>query len=324
MLAIFRSNQLIASLLLLLYAAVLHAGAWFHHKPVQMDTKEGGILYRLLQQVVPSEPWLLYSLGLLLLVAQAFLLNFMELRYRLDREAHLFPGVFFLLFTAYSPGFSILSPLHFANLFVFFSLFQAMNLLRKGEATGDIFNIGFFLALSTLFCPAYIVFVLLFFALLNVVRGFQLRERIILIAGFLVVGYLAAGIAYLADYWKGFVQLQGPHAYGLSHIVPSNTFSLFLIPWGVLLIVVLWQAGLFFRKRTMQEQKRVSFWFWMLLVSVATLPLQKNLAIGHALVVVMPLAYLSAMWFFHLKANWAELLHFLLFSGAFAAQWLLF
>jgi len=323
-LAIFRSNQLIASLLLLLYAAVLHAGAWFHHEPVQMDTKEGGILYRLLQQVVPSEPWLLYSLGLLLLVAQAFLLNFMELRYRLDREAHLFPGVFFLLFTAYCPGFSILSPLHFANLFVFFSLFQAMNLLRKGEATGDIFNIGFFLVLSTLFCPAYIVFVLLFFAILNVVRGFQLRERIILIAGFLVVGYLAAGIAYLADYWKEFVQLQGPHAYGLSHIVPSNAFSLFLIPWGVLLVVVLWQAGLFFRKRTMQEQKRVSFWFWMLLVSVATLPLQKNLAIGHVLVVAMPLAYLSAMWFFHLKANWAELLHFLLFSGAFAAQWLLF
>jgi hypothetical protein len=199
-----------------------------------------------------------------------------------------------------------------------------MNLLRKGETTGDIFNIGFFLALSTLFCPAYIVFVLLFFAILNVVRGFQLRERIILIAGFLVVCYLAGGIAYLADYWKEFLQLQGSHAYGLSHIVPSNAFSLFLVPWGVLLVVVLWQAGLFFRKRTMQEQKRVSFWFWMLLVSVATLPLQKNLAIGHALVVAMPLAYLSAMWFFHLKANWAELLHFLLFSGAFAAQWLLF
>jgi hypothetical protein len=323
-LAIFRSNQLITSLLLLLYAAALHAGAWFRHRPVQVDAKEGGILYALLQQVLPSEPWLVYVLGVLLLTIQAFFLNLMELRYRLDREAHLFPGVFFLLFTAYSPGFSILSPLHFANLFLFFSLLQAMNLLRKGEVTGNIFNIGFFLALSTLFCPAYIVFVLLSFAVLNVVRGFQIRERAVLVIGFFVVLYLAGGIAYLAGYWKEFVQLQGPHAYGVSHIVPSDSLSFFLVPWGVLLGVFLWQAGLFLRKRTMQEQKRISFWFWMLLVSLATLPLQKNLAIGHALVVALPLAYLSGMWFFHLKANWAELLHFILFSGAFAAQWFLF
>lgn len=324
MLAIFRSNQLITPLLLFLYAVAIHAGAWFRHRPVQMDVKDGGILYALLPRVVPSEPWLLYALGLFLLITQAFLLNFMELRYRLDREPHLFPGVFFLLFTAYCPGFSILSPLHFANLFLFFSLFLAMNLLRKGEVTGDIFNIGFFLALAVLFCPAYIVFILLTFAALNVVRGFQFRERVVLVAGVLVVFYLAGGIAYLTGHWREFTQLQGLRAYGVSHLVPSDSSSVFLIPWAVLLLVVLWQANSFFRKRTMQEQKRISFWFWMLLVSVATLPLQKNLAIGHVLVIAMPLAYLSAMWFFHLKANWAELLHFILFSGTLAAQWLLF
>lgn len=321
MLSIFRTNQLFTGVLLLLYAALLHVEVWI--APTPIDTAQGGFLYQMLLSVLPKEPIVLGSIGVFLLFMQAFLLNFMEYTYRLDREMHLFPGVFYLLFTAYSTSFSVLSPIHFANLFLFLALFELMGLLKKAEVTGGIFNIGFLLGIAGLFYPTYLVFIVFAFIALNIVRTFNIRERIIILTGVLVLYYLSGSLAYLTNTWDSFSSLQGMHAFGFFQIASLDTLPITLLPWVVLLGVILFSSAIFVQKRTMQTQKRVTLLFWILLISIGTLPFQKQLSLEHVLVLALPMAYLTAMWFFQLKRNWAELLHLLLLFGAGAIQWFL-
>lgn len=322
MLSIFRTNQLFTGVLLLLYAALLHVEVWTTQTLV--PTTQGGFLYQKLLSVLPDEPIILGSIGVFVLFLQAFLLNFMEYTYRLDRELHLFPGVFYLLFTAYSPSFPVLSPVHFANFFLFFALFELMGLLKKTEVTGGIFNVGLLLGMAALFYPTYLIFILFAFIALNLVRNFNIRERFIILAGVLVVYYIVGSLAYLANAWHSFSSLQGLKAFSFFKIaILRSSYPITLLPWVLLLGIILINSAAFVQKRTMQTQKRVTLLFWLLLISIGTLPFQKELSLEHTLVLALPMGYLTAMWFFQLKKNWAELLHVLLLFGAGAIQWFL-
>lgn len=321
MLSIFRSNQLFNSLLLLLYAGVLFSRLWVVPQPA-VSFPEGGILYQLLTKHLGNDPFLLGVLGVLILVIGAFMLNFLEFSYRLDKDFHLFPGVFFVLFSAYDTSFVVWSPIHLANVFLLVAVYMLMGLGRKTVERGTLLNIGIFLGVSALFYPTYLVFLLFGAIALYVQRGFSSLEFLIIALGAGLVYYLAGSMSYLFDYWDTFASHQGLAAYDwLDKSANEKLVPIGLIVWGILVLIMLFQYAVFTQKRTIQAQRRVSILFWLLLCSSFTLLIQKNVGTGNALVAAVPLAYLSGIWFFNLKKNWTEFLHFLLFLGALAIQW---
>lgn len=321
MLSIFRSNQLLTSVLLLLYAAVLHSRLWISPEFV-ISFPEGGILYQLLVTHLGVHSFWVGIGGVIGLFLTAFLLNFVEFSYRLDRESHLFPGIFLILFSAYDPSFVVWSPIHLANIFLLVAVYLMMGLGRKTVSKGALLNIGIFIGLSALFYPAYLLLLLFGGVALYVQRGFSGLEFLIIALGAALVFYLTGGVCYLFDSWDAFLGSQGLKAYSWLDIRPDDGHLPFgLLVWGVLLLVMLFQYAVFTQKRNMQSQRRIAILFWLLLFSITTLPLQKNLGTEQALVAALPIAYLSGIWFYNLKKNWSELLHFLLFLVALAIQW---
>lgn len=319
MLSVFRTNQLLVSFLLLFYAAAVHA--YMLVSPTPAEAVAGGIFHEWLSAWIPAG--MLWQAGIVtfLVFLQGFLLNVMEYNYRMQREVNMFPGVFFVLLASFSPHFLKLSPVHFANLFLFFALYEMMNVFKKKQAAGNIFNAGFFLGVAALFYPTYLIFTFLLFAGLNVMRGMIFKERLMVVSGVLTAYFLAGSIAFQLGQWQDFTGLQFSDAYAFFDLSGLQGWPWEFIPWIVLLLIVIFVQGEFLQKQTIQTQKRITLWYWMLFIILFTIPFQRELTYEHALVFALPLSLLSSMYFTQLRSNWAELWHALLLIALLLIQY---
>ncbi|MBP9874789.1 MAG: hypothetical protein KBC60_12150 [Haliscomenobacter sp.] len=318
MLSIFRTNQVFVSFLLLFYGGLLFSGVLVF--PAAAEAGPHGFLQHWVIAWLPNTPLVLFIAIVVLLFLQAFMLNLMEYNYRLDRELHMFPGVFFMLFSAMVPGPDALLPVFLANIFLFLAIYEVMGTFKQNQAAGNLFNAGLFLGVACLFYPSYAVFLLALFSGLNILRGFQFMERIMVLAGVVVAYYLTGTTAFLTGHWNLFTDLQGLNAYGFLDLQPGTSIPYSLLPWAVFLVILVFQHPLFMQKRVIQTQKRITIWYWVMLMSVATLLIQKHLAIWHVHVLALPVSYLTAMLVSRMRPNWAELLHILLFFAALYVQ----
>lgn len=309
MLAIFRTNQLLISFLLLFYGAALHAFMLVF--PGGTSQVSGGILFSIVAGWVPTVPLWQAGTVTLLLFVQAFMLNILEYNYRMNRDINMYPGVFFLLFTSFSPLFQVLSPVYFANIFLFAVLYELMDVSRKQRPEGNLFNAGFFTGIAALFYPTAALFVLVIFIVLNITRGVIFRERIIVLTGFLVAYFLAGTLLYQFDRLPEFLDKQFFTAYSFWDFGKAG-ISWELLPWAGIMAVALWQQGDFFQKQNMLTQKRISILYWMLFIGLGTVLFQPAFVSEHLLLVALPVGFLAALVFGRMRRNWAEIWHTLL------------
>ena len=247
----------------------------------------------------------------LLVFVQAFMLNILEYNYRLNRDINMYAGVFFILFSSFSPVFQVFSPVYFVNIFLFGVLYELMDVSRKNRPEGNIFNAGFFTGIAALFYPAAAFFLFLIFIALNVMRGVVFRERVIVVTGFLVAYFLAATVFYQLDRLQEFMDLQFFKAYNFLDFGKAG-IAWELLPWAVIMIAALWQQGDFFQKQNMLTQKRIGLLYWMMFIGLATVLIQRSFVMEHLLLVSLPVGFLSGMVFGRMRQNWAEIWHFLL------------
>lgn len=271
----------------------------------------GGALFSVVSGWISAVPvWQAGAVTLLIFV-QAFMLNFLEYNYRLNREVNMYPGVFFILFASFSPLFQVLSPVHFANIFLFGVLYELMDVSRKQRPEGNIFNAGFFTGVAALFYPAAAFFLLFVFIALNIMRGMVFRERIVVLTGFGVAYFLAGTLFYQLDRFPEFLDLQIKQAYTFFDFGKSG-IPWELLPWVGFIIAAFWQQGNFYQKQNMLTQKRVGLLYWMLLIGLATALFQPGFGAEHLLLVGLPVGFLVALVFGRMRRNWAEIWHTLL------------
>ncbi|MCB9081590.1 MAG: hypothetical protein H6555_07765 [Lewinellaceae bacterium] len=321
MLSIFRTSQLFFGVFLLLYAIFLHGSSWII--PIDWEPTNAGVWGQWVYGKVGFNTHTALTLGILLVFAQAIALNALESTFRLSAEVSLFPGVFLILVSSTSPYFLGLSPLHFANFFLLIALIQLMDTYKKASCADLIFNTGFWIGVASLFYPGYTVFILLAFAGLNILRSYNIRERLMVLLGFSVI-HILVGTYYFwhnqfEQYWS--VQYQEPFS-----LLSGPTFTLNWGGWlailffGILLMVMLFSQGFFLSKRIIQTQKRINILFWTLLIGGLTLLFQTTPGPDHLLIMAVPLGYLLSMRIISLDRNWAELIHFLLLAFVLFCQ----
>lgn len=310
MLSIFRTNQLLASFLLLIYAALLHTGPWF--VPTTWQPTGYGIAYFWLYEAIKGNPLLVLGSTCFTLFIGGFILNYADLTFRLSREINMLPGLFFVLVSSTVPEFQQFSPLHLANIFLIIGVIQMMDTFKKNFCADALFNAGFFVALSSFFCPAYLIFLLLIFIGLNLLRGFDFRERLMVFSGALVPYVLIGVYALWSNQIGLFFKLQlmsGLQFFHFQTPLPSITQ---LIPLSILIIfllIIVANQGNFMGKRVIQSQKRINILYWFMLLSPLTLVFQNNIQIDHALAIAAPFGFLLGMFFSSIPSNWAELTH---------------
>ena len=249
-----------------------------------------------------------------MLFVQAIIIVYIDFEHKLSRESTLFTGLFLILFSSFSLPLLHLSPNYFANVFLLLGISELLKTYRNTNSSGLIFNAGFFIGLASLFTPAYILFVFWLFAGLNLLRGFNIKERIIVLMGAFSIIFLVGVIHFWSDELNFYLRSQFIEGFSLFDFKTGNYFTyIHLGLIGIILLLTLgFRSGLL-TKKVMQEQKKIDIFYWGMLISALVAFVQTGIQENHLLAVIPFIGLFVGMQFSILKRNIAELLHFLLF-----------
>jgi len=147
-LGLFRTNQLGANLLLIVYIAIVRLSGFLF--PSEWSPSQSGILSQHVYQGVGTTGWLPSLIALLLVLTQAFTINILAARFRISKEVTMIPGVFYILLMSTTPDFLQLTPILLGNTFLIFALMSLFQTYKKSSVAGSIFNTGFWIGIASL------------------------------------------------------------------------------------------------------------------------------------------------------------------------------
>lgn len=266
MLSIFRTNQLLAGILILGYAVLLHMVNFW--QPLAPPVMEAGTANALIVPFLKAHPVWHFPMVIGLLFIQALLANGIIFANRIISPVNLFPGVFVVLIGSILPDFLGYSGFLFANIFLLLALRSYLKAFRASTVADLIFNTGFWLGAAALFVPTYLIFIIPFSIMLPILKSGKIRDQLILLFGMILPLYLL-GIGYfwydaLPQYWEqqwiaGFSIPQ----YMDWTSVPLLSFGLMV----VLFLIVIFSKGIYQYKTKMETQIKINIIYWLLLGS---------------------------------------------------------
>lgn len=245
-----------------------------------------------------------------LILLQAIMVNFTVMNYKMQRTATYLPAVAYILFASAVPEFLELHPLHFANTFFIIALYQLFKSYRKYDPSSELFNIGFCVAVGSLFYFSMNTFI--FFAIMGllVIRSFNLKEFLIIFIGFIVPFFLTGTYLYWTDSFSVFGDIWANfYFFDFNIDWKSSTYiELGIILFILILSLLNFQA--FFYKTNIQIQKYVSMLFWAVAIAMLSFVYQGDITIGHFLIIAPTMGIFLAFSLLKIKNNAvAEFLH---------------
>ena len=181
---LFKNNNPISIIVLPVIAILLWLTPILHPQPF------------IPQQIMPlygftvlpflKTPFLASSIAFILILAGAFLLNYISNKSEIFSKQTFLPALFYIVLMSINTKIQVVHPILFSNLFLLLALYVLLNAYRRDAAFANAFNAGALISLSTLFYfPNIIYFPLLGFAL-TILRTFNWREWLISFFGVIV------------------------------------------------------------------------------------------------------------------------------------------
>lgn len=308
-----------ASILLAFYILLVRGSVFF--VPVDMAPQGAGPF------TIWIYEWIGYSgltpaiVAAIVLLLQAFYLNYLAMEHRLATEVSLFPSVFYILISSLLPSFQYLSPVLLGNTFVLIVIGELFATYKKTKVADRIFNIGFWSGVGFLFYPSFILLLLFGFTGLNVFRAFKVRERLMALTGLFVPIFLTGTWAFWNDWYPEYVDLISGSFEWLSYVAtaPSRVYrDLGII--SVLVLVVLFSHRSYMLKQNIEVQRKINVIYWSLLIFTLSLVFQSHIQLDHLLILAVPSGLLLSLNFVRMPGRMAEVLHLLLLVIALALQ----
>lgn len=322
MLALFRTNQLLVSFLLIFYAGLLHIAAFVN--PADWQPAGYGIWSEWVYATLGSSSSMWPNLvAVVLLLAQAVFINVLMANHRLAESVTNLPGLFYILIASALPEFLHLSPLLMANTFYLIAISELMKVYKNPSCPDTIFNVGFWVAIGSFFYPSYLVFIIFGLIGLNSLRAFKFREGLMLLAG-ATVPYILLGVyCFWSDQLGHFIGMQfiDNFAFLNFHKYSGNEFYFKLAFVDLFLLVAIFSSSLYAFKKIMEVQKKINILYWGLFISGFTLFFQADIQLDHFLIVAVPLGMMISINFESLSNQWAEAVHLLILIVVFFFQY---
>ncbi len=320
MLAIFRTNQQLANILLLFYLALMRASTFIN--PMSSIPKGQGVLSQWLYAELPPNSLEGQIAAFILVFVQAVFINILVAEYRIATDLSLLPGLFYCLITSMMPEFMGLSPILLANSFIILSVFFLLDCYKNNAASAGIFDAGFWLGLSCLFHFPFCLFIVWGIIGLAILRGVRLKEIIMFLVGILIPFFLFGVYLFWTD---NFAQIfkHFTENFGVLNFVKQRDAYVY-IKIGIILffvVLTLFSSGQLFVRRNIATQKYISIIYWMMLMAGLTVLVQKGIDLNHLLIVAVPLSILLSMMIQKIGIATAEVLHVLLMVIAMIFQY---
>ncbi len=314
-LALFRTNQAYASLLLFGYALLLQLPL-FIWGGVAADGLSVPYYGTALQDLAGPGGWVAAVLPPLLLAVTGMVANNVADRYRMGTTTTQFPGLFVVLLWALCPAFHAFHLLQVTNIFLLLAI-GSLGGTYKGQH-GEVarFNAGWWLGLASLLYPAFLIFVPAFVMGISIFQTANLRSISQLLIGVLLPYFLGGTYAYvtgdLGAFWVG--QWAG---FGWWDGVPAPRYALLGAQLlGVPLLIVLVSGGGARVLLTIEGAKNVSFLYWVLFFTLPVVFFAVGPVLADAQLLVVPLGMLFGLWVAQQEGRRAEFYHLLLFAAA--------
>ena len=320
MLSIFRTNQILTSVLLIVYILVLWGSLLI--VPHSWIPEANGVLSHSILEWTGTNSWLSRGLAIFLLLFNATLLNYVVAEHRIEYEPTLFPGLFYILISCSISDFLHLSPVLMANTFLLFAFFNLVRTYKNTSCATLIFNVGFWVGLASIFYFSFSIFVLWALICINVLRASKIKEWLMILCGFLTP-YILLGTYHFwfdqfGDFWAqqitqniSFLDFNGPN---------DITTYLKIVFFSFLILVVIASYSGYNFKKNIAIQKKITAFYWLLFFAGLTLFFQTNITLAHFQIIALPLGAFLAMTFSSMTSRWAEAFHFLLLILILALQ----
>ena len=309
MLTLFRTNQTLANLFILVIILLLRLPAILFD--FEWTPAHRSILSEFTYSVIGTSGWTSYLVTVMIIFLQGLWLNELNNKHRLTRRMNLFPGYFLAIVSCFLPAFLVPAPMHFANLFLLLAFGELLKTFRLNEASIPIFNLGLLIGIASLFYFSYTIFLLLAIFGLNLMRALKGQEILMVVFGYVASYILSAAYLFWNDwldpvFFQHFSTNISIPVIGFSNNVWLNiqlAFMFFLVLWSIL------GSGGILSRRVMREQKNINALYWCLFISFFSLFFQANVQLTHWLLAAMPLGLFLGIAFTNMKSQLAETLN---------------
>jgi len=313
------------TLLLLVYALVLKFHM-FLNPTGPLEQAGDHYLYTQIIRVLQSLhiPPVLYTLfAFVILFGEALLFNRICNAQKMIARPTYIPAMAFILITSLFGQWNQFSAPLIINAFLIWVFYRMMILYSVPKAGNVIFNIGLLLGLVTMLYHPAIVFTLLVFFTLFIMRPFRIQEWVIAILGITTPYYFLALLLYFTNQWSW------------DHLLPSISFNLPRMPTSVfttisisLLVIPFIVGGVFVQnnlnKMLIQVRKGWSLLLIFLMISLSIILFDGDNDYVNWILCVVPItAFHSAAYFYPLNKTFPLVLHWITFAYALYINYIL-
>ncbi|NQT77168.1 MAG: hypothetical protein HQ565_05605 [Bacteroidetes bacterium] len=293
----FKSSFYLQYLFLIVIAASLWICA-YTAPCLEINAGPESPLFLLLLQSLPDEVLVFSISGLFLLIAEAFILNFILIRHEIVPKNTLVPAIVFIVMMSQSPLMLGLNPVLCAGLFIILAIDRILNTYGKADPTKDVFSAAVLLAMASLFhFPVVFIFLVIFLSFI-IFGTFSIRVFLVSLSGIFTV-YLYLFLAYFmtdslsgqyCTYENWFSNIPG---------IDIKAYYMQYMVWGWAALLFL--AASFYLASHLNEwnisfRKRILLITWFFIFSFSTLIYEGEHFLNTALLAAVPASMIISVY----------------------------
>lgn len=325
MLNLFRSYNPYSVIVLFLVAIVLKLAILIHPETALTLNQHQVVWLKLaafFKTILGNSSFLLTFFAIINLVGQAIFLNRIANRHHLYPKATYLPALTYILVTSLFPEWNYLSPMLISNWMLLAMLSSMLQLYSAVDARKQIFNIGMFISLTALLVFPNIVFILLLWLALGILRPFKIAEWMVGFLGIITPFYFLTGILYLVN---DLAMLKQITTIGFS--LPGEISNPEVVITATSMILLMLLVGIiylnYFMGRMLFQNKK---WWWVIIaaffISIVAGVFTAAQGYSQWMAVLLPASFIMANAWFEERRKWITTIFFYLFVAVVIfAQW---
>jgi hypothetical protein len=322
-LQLFRTNQIFASILGFSFVFIWHSSIYFNVP--EWEPSQSGIFMQEINFYVGHSSIAARLIVLLLLAIQYGLAINLLNSYRLADYTTVFPGIFLILFSCFSPYFLFLSSIHFVNTFFIIILFILFSTYNQPKIADSLFNSGLIAGISFLFFPPTFYILPIIFIGLSILRSYSFKERMSVLLGFIIPSFWAGLYYFWQDKFDLFYKYQFTNLFGYPQFSIQNLSYVTILMYGIFIVLSFFLILSYDKigyRRIIQSRKRINLIYWSLGIITLVLFFLPQQGQEVYLLLSLPLSLLTSLGFITMKPKLADIFYFILILGLLVSHYL--
>lgn len=310
MIKIFKTNQIVLNILLLVYAFVIRSSGFVLNYDFPAIENVGFWFFEIQTDIASLGQFHHFVISTLLIVFQAVLLNLISNALRFHSDSNLLVGVFYILLSSFFTDFHFVTPVLIANTFVIFALYELFKTYRSNRSSKNLFNTGMCTVLASFFYSPYIFLLIAILFGLNTLRAFKAKEMYMIVIGAMIPIFLT--FTYTFWFEKSALFFEKQFAFKIFFFQNTTWSTTHILETSFMCLLLLIIGGNYpslTRRKSVTTRKYLNIIFLSLMVLVLTMLIFGSQPGTIFLLLAVPMSYCFGLFFMDMQLKIADILH---------------